>query len=123
MLTAKEVLMGRDKEYPLSKEQIDNLLDLLPRINLVRFHYGKPLIVSSGYRPGHYNTQAGGAKKSNHMSCKAVDFADPKGEFAKWCLANMHILKQAGLYMEDPSRTVGWLHLQSEPTKNNPFMP
>lgn len=123
MITAKEILMGRDAEYPLSKDITDNLLDLLPRVNLIRFHYGKPLTVSSGYRPGRFNTAVGGAKNSNHMYCKAVDFRDTDGAFAKWCLVNLPKLKEAGLYMEDPAHTKGWVHLQSEATKNNPFMP
>ena len=122
MITAKEILMGRDAQHPLSTEQLYNLLDLLPRINLIRFRYGKPLTVSSGYRPEAVNAAVGGAKKSNHVLCKAVDFAD-SGEFATWCINNMHLLTQAGLYMEDPSKTVGWVHLQSTPTKNNPFLP
>lgn len=123
MITAKEILMGREKEYPLNSEQIENLLDLLPRINLVRFHYTKPLIVSSGYRPGHYNKAAGGAKNSCHLACQAVDFKDPKGDLAEWCLENMDILERAGLYLEDPRHTKGWVHLQSRPTRNNPFIP
>lgn len=123
MITAKEVLMGRDATDPLDSEMFYNLLDLLPRINLIRFLYGKPLVVSSGYRPESVNKAIGGAKKSNHMVCKAVDFKDSDGSFAKWCLANMDSIKKAGLYMESPDKTVGWVHLQSTPTLNNPFQP
>lgn len=123
MITAVEILMGRDNADPLTKDQLYNLLDLLPRVNLIRFHYNKALSVSSGYRPEAINAAVGGAKKSNHTQCKAVDFKDPDGSFAKWCLANMDLLKKAGLYMEDPGHTKGWVHLQSTPTKNNPFIP
>lgn len=123
MISAKEILMGRDVQSPLTKEQFYNLLDLLPRINLIRFHYGKPLTVSSGYRPPAQNATAGGATRSAHMSCQAVDFRDPDGAFAKWCLANMDLIRKAGLYLEDPSFTIGWAHLQSRPTNNNPFRP
>ncbi len=123
MITAKEILMGRDVDAPLTTIQFYNLLDLLPRLNLIRFHYGKPLKVSSGYRPPKQNEKAGGAKQSCHLSLEACDFADPDGSFAAWCLANLDLLKIAGLYMEDPAHTVGWVHLQTRATKNNPFLP
>lgn len=125
MVSAKEILMGRDNEFPLDEEQFYNLLDLLPRINLVRFHYNKPLYVSSGYRPGRYNSNAGGAAKSSHLTCEAVDFADPNGSFALWCLDNLATLKKAGLFMEDPRWTPGWVHLQSRKVRsgNRVFVP
>ena len=123
MITAKEILMDRDITDPLQTEQFYNLLDLLPRVNLIRFLYGKPLTVSSGYRPESINNSVGGAKKSNHMILKAVDFKDPDGQFAQWCLVNLDKLKSAGLYMEDPNTTQGWVHLQTTPTINNPFKP
>lgn len=123
MITAKEILMGRDSAEPLTQEMCYNLFDLLPRVNLVRFHYNKPLYVSSGYRPPSINASVGGAKRSSHLLCMAVDFADTDGEFAKWCLANMDIIKKAGLYFEHPNYTKGWVHLQSRSTKNNPFIP
>lgn len=123
MITASEILMGRDSAEPLTKEMCYNLFDLLPRVNLVRFEYGKPLYVSSGYRPPSINASVGGAKRSSHMLCMAVDFKDPDGKFAEWCLANMDVIKKAGLYLESPAHTKGWVHLQSRPTNNNPFIP
>jgi hypothetical protein len=131
-VTREEILMGRDKANPLSEEQEANLKDLLARIHIVREAYGKPLVVSSGYRPPSVNQAAGGATRSSHMSCQAVDFRDPNGEFSRWCLANMDIIRQAGLYLEDPRWTQrpdgkggfsGWTHLQSRPTRANPFVP
>lgn len=122
-IRASEILMGRDTTEPLTNEMFYNLLDLLPRVNLIRFHYGKPLYVSSGYRPHSINAEVGGAKRSSHLLCQAVDFKDPKGEFAKWCLANLELLEKAGLYMENPGYTVGWVHLQSRATKSRVFVP
>ena len=113
MILPHEILMGRDKAEPLTKDMSYNLFDLLPRVNLVRFEYGKPLYVSSGYRPPSKNAAVGGSKNSAHLLCQAVDFKDPDGSFAKWCLDNLDILKKAGLYMEDPRWTIGWVHLMS----------
>lgn len=115
--------MGRDIDYPLTMGMIYNLFDLLPRVNWVRFQYGKPLIVNSGYRPVDINASVGGANNSSHTLCMAVDFKDADGDFALWCLNSLDIIKHAGLYMESPDYTRGWVHLQSRPTNNNPFIP
>lgn len=107
-----EVLMGRDKAHPLNAEQEANLIKLLSAMNEVRKAFGSPLVVSSGYRPAAINAAVGGAKRSNHMQCLAVDFRDTDGRVAKWCLANLDLLKKLGMYMEDPRWTKGWVHLQ-----------
>ncbi len=118
-----EVLMGRDKEFPLTPDLEANLTKLLTALNGLREKYGKPMIVSSGYRPGKYNTAAGGAKNSSHLSCEACDFKDSSGELKKWCTDNVPVLEEFGLYMEDPTRTPTWLHVQIRPTKNRIFKP
>ena len=123
MITAEEILMGRDEQYPLDEQQKANLLDLLPRLNFLRARYGKPMVVSSGYRPLPINKKVGGAKNSAHVACQAVDFFDHTGELAQWCKEHLDLLNQLGLYMEDPRYTVGWLHLQARPTRRNPFAP
>lgn len=131
MITANEILMGRDVAEPLTKEMFYNLLNLLPKINYIRFLYGKPLHVSSGYRPPSINASVGGSKKSAHLLCMAVDFKDPDGSFALWCLNNLPALKKVGLYMEDPRWTMkktnagyaGWVHLDTRKRSNQVFIP
>lgn len=108
----EELLMGRDTEYPLTPELEANLNNLLTALNGLREKYGKPMIVSSGYRPGKYNVAAGGAKNSSHMSCEACDFKDSSRELTNWCLANLDALEEFGLYMESNDRTPTWVHLQ-----------
>lgn len=125
MISRDEILMGRDKEYPLTPQLEKNLTHLLDVLNQVRAKYGKPMIVTSGYRPGKYNKAAGGAKASAHLSCEACDFADPTGALAKWCLENLPLLKSLGLRMESPASTRGWIHLDSryKPGTNVVFIP
>lgn len=117
MISRVEVLKGRDRDYPLTPELEANLDKLLVAVNKVRQAWGKSLIVTSGYRPGHYNKSARGAKKSAHMTCEAIDFADGDGSFGKWCLNNLKLLEECGLYMESPIYTheppaKRWVHLQ-----------
>ncbi len=86
---------------------------LLNALNRLRDAYGKSMIVTSGWRPGHFNALAGGSKNSAHMSCEACDFSDQSGDLAKWCLHYQDVLADCGLYMEHPDNTKGWVHLQT----------
>lgn len=122
-LTAKEVLMQRDAQYPLDYTLMQNLARLLAAMNYIRYKYGKPMVVSSGYRPGIYNKQAGGASNSAHMTCEAVDIQDRDGKLAVWVLANLDIMEEAGLWIEDPHHTEGWVHFDIRPRKNRVFIP
>lgn len=123
MISRAEVLMGRDTEYPLDAKLEANLKKLLIAVNKLRELYGKPMIVSSGYRPGKYNKAAGGAKNSSHLTCEAVDFKDHDGALKAWITVD--ILKQCGLWQEEPSRTPTWLHVQirSIPSGSRVFKP
>lgn len=81
------------------------------------------MIITSGYRSPERNTAVGGAKNSAHLFCQAADISDPKGSLAEWCLQNQEILEEIELWMEEPHRTVGWVHLQSRPANNRVFRP
>lgn len=118
MITAKEILMGRDTEFPLSDELKLNLDALVLALNQFRSHYAVPMIVSSGYRPGYYNRKAGGAPGSAHETCLATDFKDESGILDAYCLANLDILEECNLYLEDPKNTPGWCHLTIRPPKS-----
>lgn len=62
---------------------------------------------------------------SAHLTGRAADIADRDGSLAAWCYANIPILEQAGLYLEDPTRTKGWVHMQIVPPQSGSrfFMP
>ncbi|ARM88268.1 peptidase M15 family protein [Rhizobium sp. CIAT894] len=47
--------------------------DLLNVIKTVENHFGRPVIVTSGYRDEEHNRQVGGADESMHKSCEAAD--------------------------------------------------
>lgn len=123
MISVREFLKGREKLYPLSVKCATDMADLLARVNYLRGIYGSPLVVTSGYRPLPINIEVGGAENSAHIYCQAIDLGDEGGEFARWCLECIDLLDELGLYMEDPSHTPGWVHLQTRRTKNNPFTP
>ncbi len=55
-------------------------------LKIIENHYGKKLIVTSGYRDPNRNRRARGARNSLHMYCAAADVQVPG--VSKWDLAN-----------------------------------
>lgn len=115
-VTETEFLMGRDKQDPLTPEMHADMEKMLIAANLLRDVYGKPLVVSSGYRPAAVNAATpGAAKKSNHMLCRAIDFEDKDRKLTNWLVSNIAFLESAGLWMESPLDTPTWAHVQIVP--------
>ncbi len=54
-------------------------------LKTVERHYGKKMVVTSGYRSPSYNRKVNGAKKSQHIYCAAADVQVPG--VSKWELA------------------------------------
>lgn len=106
-------------EYELTSEQISHLQDLFVAINRVRQAYGKPMYVSSGVRSVDEQiriyTVMGRtpALGSAHIKAAACDIKDVDGELWNWCMANLHLLEEAGLYLEDKHYTPTWVHFQT----------
>lgn len=119
-ITVEAYLMGRDKKYPeeLTSDIITNCTILLEKVNALLFSLGiKEAKVSSGWRPAAVNAGVkNAAKKSLHMTGKAVDIMDDKGQsLAKKILEKPELLKQYDLWLESPDNTKGvntnWVHL------------
>lgn len=53
-----------------------------------------------------------GAPQSKHKRGLAVDLYDPHGDIDDWCMQNEDKLKQYGIWIEHPSKTVHWSHWQ-----------
>ena len=58
---------------------------LIKLIKKVERHYGRPAVITSGYRNPKHNRKIGGARNSRHTSCEAADI-QVKG-VSKWQLA------------------------------------
>ena len=66
-----------------------------------------------------------GAPASAHKLGLAVDLFDPHEEIDNWCMANLPILAQCGIYLEHPDKTPGWSHWSVKAPKsgNRVFAP
>lgn len=82
--------------------------------------------VTSGWRPQNINKATpGAAPKSLHMYCQAIDIEDKDQSLGKWCVANIEVLVEIGLWMESIVHTPTWMHIQTKPPKsgNRIFLP
>lgn len=121
MITRKEILQGRDVTFAeyFTSQISDNCDLLVEKLNVIRAAYGKPMIISSGFRPPPVNAStANAAPKSNHMLCLCADIKDMDGKFWDWCLANLDLLTATGIYLEDRRWTPTWVHAQIVPPKS-----
>jgi hypothetical protein len=138
-ITLSDYWMQRDYLYSreLTPEIIENAKGLLAKVNKLLIYVinakvelevspATKSLVSSGWRPPRINNITdGAAPKSKHLIGLAVDLYDPEGEIDNFCMSNPDKLEKIGLWMEHPSATKGWCHLQSVPPRsgNRVFYP
>lgn len=71
-----------DERWPTQKAEVDNAIRLAKAFGEVRRRYGKPLRITSGFRPPAVNRRIGGATRSQHILFKALDIQPLDGNFA-----------------------------------------
>lgn len=92
---------------PTDETIIDNINYSLTRLNEIRESYGKPIIISSGYRCQALNEAVGGVKDSKHQEGLAVDLKwDPK--LLEFITDNMQFDK----LIREKSGKTRWIHIQ-----------
>ncbi len=76
--TKKSSLRRRSPKHVIKHTRTRRYHGLHPRLSrllaVVKRHYGRPVIVSSGCRSHRHNRRVGGAKRSMHLRCMAADF-------------------------------------------------
>lgn len=120
-LKLADYYMGRDRQFrgELTRELRANARDTLRRVNRLLRRAGLMRKVTSGWRPATVNaTVPGAAHGSKHISCIAVDLEDRDGALDAWCMANLDVLEELGLWLEHPDATPDWCHLQTQPPRS-----
>lgn len=122
--------MGRDMISGVQSPELTgdietNAIELLRRVNLLlsMFYAAHPdaerPAVNSGWRPPSVNARTpNAAKRSKHMTGRAIDLSDDEGALDDWCMDNLDKLDAAGLWLEHPAATKNWCHLQSVPPRS-----
>lgn len=128
MITLIEII-GKTPLEKIPPKHLSNIDLLLKKMNLLRQHYGKPMIVTSGYRTKekHFEIyRAINMKRSyqglppfrvpinsKHLRGEACDILDKDGNLKLWCKENEDLLEEIGLFLED--NCDGWQHFQITP--------
>ena len=132
IITLTDYLMDRDRIYPqeytigvkanaeLTVAAVNVLLKRLEQSGVhLENHPVTRTIVSSGWRPPQINGQVKNAAiRSKHMTAQACDLYDPDGVIDDWLMDNLPADRSLGLWMEHPSATKGWAHVQIVPPKS-----
>ena len=123
MITLHAYWLGRDVTHAeeLTEEINRNAQVTVSKANELLARAGRNDIntVNSGWRPqGVNDTTRNSAAVSSHLTAQAVDLPDTDRTLAEWCVDNLDVLKEIGLWMEDPRWTPTWVHLQTKPPKS-----
>ena len=134
MISIQDYWMGRDREFPMAMNpdleknallmvDLANKLMILARVGGVFFETSPKTgtAVASGWRPASINAATpNAAPNSKHMTGQAIDIYDPDGDLDDWLMTadGQRVLADLGLWMEHPSATKGWSHVQSIPPRS-----
>ena len=87
-----------------------------------RAHFGKPLVISSGYRSPAVNRAIGGARNSQHVTGEAADFEIPgvsNIEVCRWMAANLNYDQLILEFYTPGQPNSGWVHVSyRQPYRN-----
>lgn len=91
--TLGENLQNDLQRIPHDTTVQNNILTIMRELEKIRNDYGKPIIITSGYRPERINRAVGGVRDSQHIRGTAVDIRPVQGdifEFQKWVDRNWY---------------------------------
>ena len=95
-------------------EVVDCLRTLCVRVlEPIRQHYGRPVVVHSGYRSPEVNKEVGGSASSQHMKGEAVDFhvrGHSVYDVAVWISANLEYDQVILENFVPGISSSGWVH-------------
>ena len=98
---------------------VDQALPVL--LQAIREHFGRAVVITSGYRTAAHNAAVGGSKSSQHLLGRAADIqvADtPVEDVAAYAESLMPTWGGVGRYPVKAGRTKGWVHVDTRDNKS-----
>ena len=98
---------------------VDEALTVL--LQAIREHFGKAVVITSGYRTASHNAKVGGSRSSQHLLGRAADIqvqdTDPLA-VAAYAESLMPGWGGIGRYPVKAGRAKGWVHVDTRPNKS-----
>ena len=98
---------------------VDSSLTAL--LQQIRDHFGRPVVITSGYRTAAHNKAVGGAAYSQHLYGRAADIrvqGVPVEQLATYAESLLPGTGGIGRYPAKSGRAVGWVHVDTRPGKS-----
>lgn len=106
------------KNRPLTTEQSQNLEELFLVMSHIEAEYGKPLVVTSGFRSVEDETRIDPSHPgSMHTEGAACDILDPDdtSPLWSWIMMNLDLMIELDVYLEDRNSCKAHCHFQIFP--------
>ena len=113
---------GRDLENVPNAAQINAMMELCDNVlELVREHFKKPIIITSGFRSAAVNAAVGGSLTSQHSKGEAADFhivGVANSDIWQFIVNNCCFDQCIAEKLDKKNGAKGWCHVSYKPRGN-----